>query len=525
MPYRLTFLGMAGNMNTQITSSVTNRNVIQGTTMLSAHSLRTWGGMLVVLSLGALVSLYFRFDLSYNSFHLDESGYLFVGGWLNEGQGWPTKSYVFSADFPLILLAYFENLLPWQGGRIFSAMVSFASLAFIFIALRRLGFNDSLAGIATAVVAIQPSHITIARLATYDALCFSLVALTFLLLVEAVQRKSMLIAAIGGLVMACAVLAKYIVVVYAPLFCCVLLIKPEHRKLGVAYALAGGSVVGYYIFTFWQDLVVLYFGQIAGSHAANTTYADLLQITFNYLWPLLLGIVILFKKYHSWYNKIVLGVLLFLAIPLVVYHLMNRDVISYYKHLVYPATFLTLLLFYQWQKMHDKSTSKTYSVIGIAFAVCLTLNTSLWAKDFENGWPDTTQIKNLLQVKQDEKILSEDSYLFRNLYYKSHDLGNFSDTNYFDPDGDGQHSDDDIVAAVENKEFAYVYLDRMIRPDVAQRLIDGPLNEHYEQVYYQPYNDLSTTITLAQKPMASLYVLRDKLELWNARNRIIPCEP
>ncbi|MEM6794937.1 MAG: glycosyltransferase family 39 protein, partial [Acidobacteriota bacterium] len=131
--------------------------------------------MLIAL---ALWCLWVRADLAWNGPHMDELDYLYVGGLLLAGETWPTQTYVFSSDLPLWILALGERLGggDFLGARAAVALLGLLSLGFLWRAAERAFRSWAVAGWATLLVAISPSHLFISRLATYDAVCFLFLA-------------------------------------------------------------------------------------------------------------------------------------------------------------------------------------------------------------------------------------------------------------------------------------------------------------------------------------------------------------
>ena len=64
---------------------------------------------LLLLCLVAGIGAWLHTDLGFNTYYVDESGYLFAGARLLDGEQWHTRSYVFSSDLPLMLLALAER--------------------------------------------------------------------------------------------------------------------------------------------------------------------------------------------------------------------------------------------------------------------------------------------------------------------------------------------------------------------------------------------------------------------------------
>lgn len=477
--------------------------------MIGVGPIRAWRWMAWVLAIGSLGSIFLRFHLSYNSYYFDESGYLFVGNWLLDGFTWPTKSYVFSADFPLILLSLFDRMFDAWGGRIFSALAGALSLLFIYLSMYRLGVGNKLALATVLLIGLQPSHIIISRMATYDALCFCLVALSFWAVCEAIQKKSIYWAVTAGLVTASAVLSKYIVVVYVPLITVILGYK--NREAAFLFLLVSGLILLGYFFYNFTELQVLYDNQISGSHAGNSSVKDVAAIIFRHLWPLLMIMSLLI-----WWDKTLLRTPIFLicsvlSLPLMVYHWVNQDMISLYKHMVYPASVISALIIYLWRNNRNVKHHYHPQLLITCGLLGVLVNSVLWVKDAEHGWPNTQSLLGYLNFNREDVILSEDPYLFRYHYYKDLTLDNIYDTTWVDFDKDGHFSDNDVYTAVEAQHFTYVYLDRMTKPKLTNRLMAGPLRKYYTRIYFRENLHLSHVVNAVPDPILALYVRNDRL--------------
>jgi hypothetical protein len=100
-------------------------------------------------------------------------------------------------------------------------------------------------------------------------------------------------------------------------------------------------------------------------------------------------------------------------------------------------------------------------------------------------------------------ILSEEGYALR-YGLPAAAPNKLFELTWFDNDGDGNHTPQDVVDAVWDGKPDYVLVYGQITPHLAEKLRTSVLPHQYRKVFEQPYQ-LSTVMTLAT---------RGRIELW-----------
>jgi hypothetical protein len=465
------------------------------------------------ISLG--VSVWLRLQLNFNAAYVDEADYLFVGRMLWLGKPWPTHTYIFSSDLPLYLLGLGDQLGGLIGGRVISGLCGLVSLYSFYRAVLLL-FNDrQVALLAVLLLGIQAPHLFISKFATYDVICLAFFATALWLFIAACvgQGKSVLLLGSGaGLTFFLAMMSKYIVVVYCPLlFVAALLCR---RQVAWVFALLVTLLSVAYVGYYRADLAVLYHSQIAAAHAANATYGEILEIAAWYLAPL--SLLWAWAFYRSWTrpefrsSPAMLGLFLVFAVPLIGYHLKSRDMISMYKHMVYGAVFLcpvgALLLC-------DLLRQCTFPRLSVGIVSCLLLAMTaagfLQVKEMERAYPDHRPVLSWLVPRVDAQttILSEDPYLFRHALFPTVRNGRMFEMTWFDNNMDGRGTAQDVIDAVWDGKFDYVYLNDVITPSLAKKLRTEVLHHKYEKVQDLPF---LTSAVMSKNTTGSLSLYKSR---------------
>ena len=338
------------------------------------------------------------------------------------------------------------------------------------------------------------------------------------------QEKSAVLLGIGvGLTFFLAMMSKYIVLVYCPLlFVTALLFR---RHVAWLFALLVSLLSVAYVMYYRADLTVLYHSQIATAHAANATYGEILKIAASYLAPL--GILWAWAFYRARTHRefacspALLGMLLIFALPLVGYHLKSRDMISLYKHTVYGSLFLcpagALLL-------RDLLQQRTFPRLSAGIASCLLLAMTatgfLHVKAMESAYPDHRPVLEWLvpQVDAQTTILSEDPYLFRYALFPAVPNRKMFEVTWFDNDLDGRTSAQDVIDAVWDGKFDYIYLNDVIAPSLTTKLRNEVLDHKYEKVLDLPFST-SAVMSKITTGSLSLYKSRERYQGPYALNR------
>jgi hypothetical protein len=404
-----------------------------------------------------------------------------VGKLLLDGGLWTTKSYIFSSDFPLYLLGGSDKLFP-GGGRILSALLGFGSLFFVFLIQRNFDFSLYTSLLGTLFIAIQPSNIIVGKMATYDSLCLFFICGTAFFLHSAVRNNRDGGVVLASLFMCGAILSKYIGVAYFPLFG--FLLFQKDKFLGGFFVSLVSTVVAFYMANNWSELMLLYHKQILEVHTKSSTLYDVLLVVVQHSWPLVLLMSIFFVYNIKKINWNTVFSMLFLASPMLVYHIISQNFISLYKHMVYPSLFMAALIVYLIVENKSRSIVKTSFLWAGSILICL-MNSYLIMNDFKMAWPNTGGVMENIEYDENISILSEDPYLFRNKFYGVVGTDKFYDTNWFDPNNNGWHDRNGLTKAVQEGWFDYIYINKLITPNYSSFLIKNKILERYKIIYYE----------------------------------------
>jgi hypothetical protein len=112
-------------------------------------------------------------------------------------------------------------------------------------------------------------------------------------------------------------------------------------------------------------------------------------------------------------------------------------------------------------------------------------------REMENSYPDTREAITFLKEKitPQTKIISEDPYLFRYHFYPALPLKNFAELGYHDNNLDGKSEEQDVIDAVWEGKFDYVFLTGQITPELTRKLREGVLPNSYVRIFSEPFKN------------------------------------
>lgn len=448
---------------------------------------------------GVLFSAFMRLLLNFNGGHIDEYDYLFVGKQLLAGKQWATYGYIFGSNLNWYILGLGEAVGGLPGARAVAGLFGLLSLVGVFFFVRQLFQSVAVAWLGVALFAMQAAHIFISRFATYDIIALAFFSLSLAPLLAACQREGRqryLALLVAMALCALAVTSKYVVVVYVPLL--TLLALWLSPLVGLWFGLGMALVLGTYVGWHWQDLQGLYNIQIKGTHGANASYAYILRLESLYLaLPLLLWLVALVWQWqqqqkqalHDRTTQILLTLLVF-ALPLLVYHLHGKNMISLYKHLVYALLFLTpAMAWLLWQVLQQFRFRWDAQAVAAAVVIGMVgLNYTL-LRDMEQGYPDVRPVVEALtaQPLANATIASEDPYVMRYAAFGKLSQNHIKELGWMDNNMDGKFEKKDVVEALWDKKFTYVFLTNLIQPQTNHDLRGVMQSRGYQQVLAIPW--------------------------------------
>lgn len=469
-------------------------------------SLRNSTVLAVVLGAITALALWQRVTVNFNGPYLDESDYLYVSRLLEAKQPWNTYTYIFSSQLPLHVLGFGERLGGLLGARLLAGALGLASLAFCYGAASALFVSRRAAGFATLIVLVAAPHIFISKFATYDVIAFFFFSLSLWLLFAGLcsARFGWLLLTLASVAFAAAVLSKYVVVVYAPLLALAVAVR-RPRLLPFALLPCGGLLAEYLV-RHWAELKQLYQIQVVGAHAKNSTRGQLLTIAAFYAAPVMflaLGsvVVILRRVGTSWRSLRLPLLLLLMALPMVALHVRSGDMVSMYKHMVYPVAMLAMLA--GWGLARASRVRWWLPVL----ALCSLTALGYWqTRRIERAFPDFRPMLAELapKVSPATSFLSEEAYVFRYAFGGATSNTRIYEMTWFDNDADGNRTPQDVIDAVWDGKPDYVMVHGQILPGLAATLREKVLPHQYHKVYERPYV-LSDVMTRNR---------RGKVELW-----------
>lgn len=473
---------------------------------------------LLVLSCLLAASAYLRLQFDFNAGHMDEYDYLFVGHRLLSGLGWPSYTYIFGSNLNWYLLGLGDQVLGGLvGGRVVAAVFGLLSLLGMYSFTFVLWRSRLIAVIATALLALSSIQLFLSRFATYDIIsfaCFSLALAPLLLACETTERRRYFYLLLSVSFMSLAITSKYIVILYMPLLAGLAFLRAP--SIGFLFGALVGVTLMAYAALHWQDLLQLYEVQIKGVHGdGNGSLEYIFWSKINYLWPGLLGwliaVVWRIMEYGRgfWRDQILhqLLLLLVLALPMAAYHLNALNMISLFKHLVYalffllPATaWLIGMVLKETDYQYLKQGLASLAIIGMSYLSYLQLQAMETA--YVNVSPIAEQIENQLDTQS--TILSEDPYLFRYLAVTSVPQEQIKESGWLDNNRDGVYESKDVIDAVWDSKFTYVYLNDQLHPTLNIKLREILALKKYERLWSQEYQ-ISEVMTRQARGIMSLY--------------------
>ncbi len=450
---------------------------------MSVHSKQLPQFFLAILIAVVAASFLLRFQFDFNTGHMDEYDYLFVGKRLLSGQTWPSYTYIFGSDLNWYLLGLGERWQGISGARMVAAGFGLLSLLGIYWLVYSLWQRHLTAFIAAALLSIQSIQLFISRFATYDIIsfaCFSLALAPLLLACTQSSRIKYSYLLLSIVLMVLAITSKYVVVLYLPVVAGFAFFYS--RRIGLLFGSAVGFILLGYVAVHWESLQVLYRVQIQGVHGSGNGSAQyIVETILTYHSGLLITwllAVLWCMRVHSnpfWkqstFKKLML--LLLLALPMLAYHLNALNMISLFKHLVYATLFLvpaTAWLLTSFLESEKNNSLKQWLASSLILAMCALNYQQL--KLMEVSYANVTPIIQQVEMGLDpnDTILSEDPYLFRYLASETLPQTQIKESGWLDNNFDGKHQHQDVIDAVWDQKFSYVYLNDQLHPELNKKL-------------------------------------------------------
>ena len=142
--------------------------------------------------------------------------------------------------------------------------------------------------------------------------------------------------------------------------------------------------------------------------------------------------------------------------------------------------------------------------IFVVVGMCMTNYEQLRA--LEQAYPDVTSVVEYAEKKLDanDTILSEDPYLFRYLGATSIPQAQIKESGWLDNNQDGKHEHQDVIDAVWDRKFAFVFLNDQLHPELNKKLRRILKSRSYDLVISKEYGT-SDVMSQHTKGFLSLY--------------------
>ena len=385
----------------------------------------------LVLLLAALL----RTNWSYRTAFVDEAFNMF-GGWqvlqgiqtyaMTFHMGWYVLSYI-----PLGLAGWLRGV---EYARALNAVWGVLTIWMVLLTARQA--YGKIAGlVAAGIFAVYAPAIVISTFATYDSLSVFLASAALYLWTRGLARGSRYAFLFGGFFMTLAVLAKYTAVLVAA--CCMLyglFVALRKARVTVTRTEAGEVSARFnsaafqklllaaiplllllvYAFVYRQELMQLWGSQVLTKESSDPNVRRaILKLTAEYLWlPALLGLLALMWRKKRIYS-VGFGLL---PAAVLVYHLLNRDQTTLYKHTCYMLLGLAplagggLAALRDWAGQRMRGIlSLLVAVVGIAAVAYLGVVGQSRLPGLRSYWSDTAQTMAYLRthVAQGDTLLME----------------------------------------------------------------------------------------------------------------------
>lgn len=467
------------------------------------------------LLVGLVFSVLMRINLGFNSGHIDEYDYLFVGKRLLTGQSWNTYSYIFGSNLDWYLLGLGESLGGLYGARALAGLLGLVSLVGLYRFVRYLWDeveSQRLAVLSVVLFAMQASHIFISKLATYDIIALTFFSLSLAPLLQACREQGKARYWHLGLAIvlfSLAVTSKYIVIAYLPLVALIALCLAP--AVGLIFSVVVCSILAVYAGWHWQDLQGLYAVQIKGVHGANASYLRIWHMEMLYLTlPLMAWVCAMLWRVmtlrranirlSSDYTVRLLWLLLVFAVPFAAYHLNGRNMISLYKHMVYALFFLSpVMAWLLWQFMQRFNFQWAAQAAAAAAVLGMVGLNYQHLRGMETAYPDVrpmVEAMSKLPLDANTTIASEDPYLWRYVLFGQLSQNHIKELGWMDNNMDGKFEQKDAIEAVWDTKFTYIFFNNLIHPGLNEQLRGLFASRGYEKVLEVPWQ--TTQVMSAQ---------------------------
>jgi len=195
-----------------------------------------------------------------------------------------------------------------------------------------------------------------------------------------------------------------------------------------------------------------------------------------------------------------------LALPMVAYHLNALNMISLYKHMVYANLFLLIAAAWLFEELLQSGSSVLKQLFLVALIGVYVVLNYQQLKQAERAFADVSPVIAAVQsrLQPETTILSEDPYLFRYLGFESTPQGHIKESNWLDNNRDGVYEKKDVVEAIWDAKFSYIYLNDQLHPTLNKTIRKLLKTRGYQPIFESRYNT-SEVMSRQKKGVLGLY--------------------
>jgi hypothetical protein len=476
----------------------------------------SWWPLLLVLALLAIVAL----TTLHNTAFQDEGLYLYAGRQLLQywaGGPAPVEQYAYYFSGYPYIYPVIGGGLDMIGGlelaRAFSLVCMLGVTALVYVSTRRL-FDPPVAMFAALAYSVVGTVLFVSRLATFDALCLFLVALSTAFALRAAMDRHLWPSLLIAPVVVLSILTKYAAMLFVPAVLGLLLFgtitfRGWRAMLPRVTAAIAVLLIGLVVAFIFMDENA--FHAIAGSTTARVPglaaprIAMLEHVLYlgGVIYALALGglVLVFLKQPHL---RLVALMLFGSSLLMPAYHIYKQEPISFDKHLAYAFFFAMPLAGYAiaWLTgalgRASSSVPQHQGLPGLAAVVLIFVLGLQQSQTIYAGWPDSSQLSAVLHTQLRDgtgRYLAEDIEVSR---YDARDVTQAWQWNgpyyfsYKTPNGRQLFGDAAVTQAINDRYYALVELSFIYQPDTAFFVAERMAESHnYDLIAKVPFHDAS----------------------------------
>jgi 4-amino-4-deoxy-L-arabinose transferase-like glycosyltransferase len=469
--------------------------------------------LVLILAMQAIVSL----TTLHNTAFQDEALYLYAGrqiirNWTGGPPPLDHYANYFSGypDVYPVIGGFLDRVGGLELARSFSLLCMLVVTAMVWYITRRL-FDVPAAIFASASYAVMGVVLFLSRLATFDAMCLSLIALATAVAVHCGTTARPWSAFLVGPILVLAILTKYAALLFVPATLAILAVLSmmfvgwKRASLRLLYTLVG---LGVSLWVAYLRIDPQAFHALAGSTTNRQTGLKDTRIDlFTHVMRMggivfaiaLVGVLLLIRSRRF----VLFGLALFGASWLApLYHIYKQEPISLDKHIAYGLFFAAPLAGYAlawisgYEGPAESTTRRGYWLVGGLVVLALFTLGLRQSQDLFANWANTSQLSYALHTQLRDgtgRILAEDIEVSR---FDARDVTqewqwtNFYYPYYIDKNNqliDGQPG---LIAGLNNRFYDLVELSFNYIPDTAYFVASQMASDHnYDLIARVPFSN------------------------------------